>query len=624
MKTKSLLLLAVTAIMIIGIFPILNYAEGVPPKDLPDVSVAPWKVKVIVTNELRAEVRPLYTTFGNPADYVTLSGGLYDGVGDLILTRTDFTVRCSGALLTTGSHVLTAAHCVTDDGGDLNLLSGNITFEGDTGDFQIDVLASATKVHPDWDGDVIRGNDVAVLELVSEAPDEITRYDIDRNADDDVNAIGDKAGYGRSGNGNDGDVLPSGTKRDGQNKYDDVADTMLKALRLLPNMHFVPGSVLQYDFDNGLSQNDAFGFFFDNSDLGLDHPEVNSAPGDSGGPTLTSGVITGITSYGLRLSTIFGATSDVDDELNSSFGEFSGDTRVSKYASFIDGVLLIPPPPLTLQAISVTPAGASIPVGSTQQYTATGSFSDGSTADITNQVTWTSSDISVASIDAAGLASAVSEGTTTIRATSGAIVDSTTLTVTTQTSETTPPDTSIDSATDGSGAAVVDGGTTSSTSITFTFSGTDNVAVASFECSFDAAVFSACTSPQSFSDLSVDSHAFQVRAIDTAGNTDPTPASLSWTVVSTALPDIVDITKAQYNTHNGQLRVHATSTDPTAELTIFDITDPTNEKLIGIMKNKGDGTYQFREKGVPDSGEFFTIKVISSNGGFDTAPVIRK
>jgi len=182
-------------ILALGIFYASNFAEGVPPKDLPDVSAAPWKVKVIVTNELRAEVRPLYTTFGNPANYVTPAGGIYDGVGDLILTidHDDFgviAVRCSGALLTSGIHVLTAAHCVTDGDGDLILLSGNITFEGDTGVFPIDVLASATEVHPDWDGDIIRGNDVAVLELVSEAPAEITRYDIDRDGGDDVKAIG--------------------------------------------------------------------------------------------------------------------------------------------------------------------------------------------------------------------------------------------------------------------------------------------------------------------------------------------------------------------------------------------------------------------------------------------------
>jgi len=361
--------IVISALMISLIaFPFPASAQQGPPKDLPDVSKAPFKVKVIEAGELRAEVRPLYTTFGNPDNYETPSGGVYDGVGDLILARADFTVRCSGALLTDGIHVLTAAHCVTDDGGDLNLRSGKITFEGETKDFRISVKASATEVHPDWDGDVFRGNDIAVLKLVSEAPDEITRYDIDRNGDDDVN-VGDKAGYGRSGDGDDGDVMPSGTKRDGQNKYDDVADTMLKALGLRSGTDFVPGSVLQYDFDNLDPENDAFGFFFKNPDLGLGLPEVNSAPGDSGGPTLTSDGITGITSYGVRLSTIFGSTSDVDDELNSSFGEFSGDTRVSMYATFIDGVLFTPPPPLSITTTTLPDGVAGQSYSATLQAT---------------------------------------------------------------------------------------------------------------------------------------------------------------------------------------------------------------------------------------------------------------
>lgn len=91
--------------------------------------------------------------------------------------------------------------------------------------------------------------------------------------------------------------------------------------------------------------------------------------------------------------------------------------------------------PPTLQSISVAPADTSIPVASTQQYTATGTFLDGSTADITSQVTWTSSESLVATIDDAGLASAASEGTTTISATSGVVAGSTILTVTNQASD---------------------------------------------------------------------------------------------------------------------------------------------------------------------------------------------
>lgn len=337
MRINTVLPFVIASIILVGILTLPSFAQG--PKDLPIVSEAPFKVRVIEGGGLRAFVQPWYTTFGDPAQYVTPAGE-FSGVGKLILTRTDFTVGCSGALLApTGKHVLTAAHCVTDDRGNLNLISGFVEFQGMSTTYQIGVVASSTSVHSGWNGDVLRGNDIAVLTLSSEAPPDIARYGIDRVADDDVGAIGDKAGYGKSGNGNEGSVLPFGTKRDGQNKYDDVADTMLKALRLKPGKHFVPGSVVQYDFDNGNPQNDGFGFFFNKPDLGVGFNEVDSAPGDSGGPTFTGDVISAVTSYGVRLQTIFGTTTDVDGSLNSSFGEFAGDTRVSTYASFIDGVL---------------------------------------------------------------------------------------------------------------------------------------------------------------------------------------------------------------------------------------------------------------------------------------------
>jgi hypothetical protein len=97
-----------------------------------------------------------------------------------------------------------------------------------------------------------------------------------------------------------------------------------------------------------------------------------------------------------------------------------------------------------------------------------------------------------------------------------------------------PPDTTITSATDDTGDAVANGGSTLSPSITFAFGGTDNVAVASFQCSLDGAAFAGCTSPQSFSGLSASLHDFQVRAVDTSGNIDPTPTSFMWTILTAA------------------------------------------------------------------------------------------
>ena len=85
---------------------------------------------------------------------------------------------------------------------------------------------------------------------------------------------------------------------------------------------------------------------------------------------------------------------------------------------------------VTLKSIAVTPETATIPKGLTQQYTAMGTYSDASTADITSSVTWASSNIAVATIDSAGLATGVGDGSTEITAALGSISGTATLTVT--------------------------------------------------------------------------------------------------------------------------------------------------------------------------------------------------
>ncbi len=83
----------------------------------------------------------------------------------------------------------------------------------------------------------------------------------------------------------------------------------------------------------------------------------------------------------------------------------------------------------TLTSITVTPANPSIAVGATQQFIATGHYSDGSTQDLTNQVTWMSSDIAKATINSTGLSYGVAIGSSTITATSGSISGWTSLTI---------------------------------------------------------------------------------------------------------------------------------------------------------------------------------------------------
>ncbi len=95
--------------------------------------------------------------------------------------------------------------------------------------------------------------------------------------------------------------------------------------------------------------------------------------------------------------------------------------------------------------------------------------------------------------------------------------------------DTTPPDTSI-----GSGPS----GTVNSSGATFTFSSPD--AGATFECRVDGAAFSACGSPKSYTNLADGSHTFQVRAVDGAGNPDPSPASQSWSSDTTPPQTTID------------------------------------------------------------------------------------
>ena len=49
----------------------------------------------------------------------------------------------------------------------------------------------------------------------------------------------------------------------------------------------------------------------------------------------------------------------------------------------------------TLKSIAVTPANPTVPLGTNQQFTATGTFDDATTGDITSQVNWTSSNADV-------------------------------------------------------------------------------------------------------------------------------------------------------------------------------------------------------------------------------------
>ena len=75
----------------------------------------------------------------------------------------------------------------------------------------------------------------------------------------------------------------------------------------------------------------------------------------------------------------------------------------------------------SLVSIAISPANPNIAIGATQQFTATGTYSDGSTADLTASCMWLSSTIAVATIDdETGLATGMASGTSLITASSSA------------------------------------------------------------------------------------------------------------------------------------------------------------------------------------------------------------
>ena len=90
------------------------------------------------------------------------------------------------------------------------------------------------------------------------------------------------------------------------------------------------------------------------------------------------------------------------------------------------------PPSHQIVSIKISPSGAYVLTSGTSQFTAQGTFGNNTTGDVTKQVTWSSSDTSVATIDSSGQATAAASlpsgqklTTTTISAKSGSVTSNT-------------------------------------------------------------------------------------------------------------------------------------------------------------------------------------------------------
>ncbi len=271
------------------------------------------KSRVLDLEKLQERWTPVVGAFSVP---VPMDNANETGVVRLSINRTDGNFLCTGTLLSTGQHVLTAAHCLTNSNGQLTAMSVDVNFDvkasptASLNSQSYPVGTDGITIHPSWngDGDGNYGHDLAILKLSELAPLYAKRYELYRNTDE-VGKTFDIVGYGRRGTGSDGDNLaPDGNRRQGRNRVDDVEyDPWYNTGTAGPK-----GSVLIFDFDEASSE----------SFVGR---------GDSGGPMLMDGKVGGVYSAGFETAFLGG-----DPEAN--FGEVASASRVSYYQTWIDSV----------------------------------------------------------------------------------------------------------------------------------------------------------------------------------------------------------------------------------------------------------------------------------------------
>lgn len=296
----------------------------------------------------------------------------YTGVGQLIIPTQQGTFACTGSRIGP-TQILTAAHCITDFNGDVSIVGGDIRFINAAGDVQLFTLKQATQdnVHPNWNGNVGDGWDYAVLEMQTAPGADIETYGLYSEMDEFFQTY-TRIGFGGLGTGNGGATGELGFKLKGQGLWEatySIVDDVLSTISAPPTA--APETILLSDFDNGTSAANSFenkdlyllseGIVTENSgmftDLGIPVLESNSAGGDSGGPGFIDGKIAGITSLGLAWGGFFG---DIDGTLNSSFGEFAGDARVSMGLPFIESFLTPIPVPGAVWFFASALAGGGI------------------------------------------------------------------------------------------------------------------------------------------------------------------------------------------------------------------------------------------------------------------------
>lgn len=262
-----------------------------------------------LTSALAVSINPLPGQ--TPNDFYT-GAGSFTGVARLTM---DGIGSCSGSLLYTGMHILTAAHCLDESS---NPASVHATFQWDGGTATFD--GAGIYIPSEWTGDLIDGWDWALLVLAMPIDNPlIDRYMLATGPAQDWGEI-TIVGYGLGGTGDvgqDATLYPFGTRRAGQNEAEAYWVSVGRG----------GNATLVHDFDGaGINSLGSAG-------LGPGQ-EVMITSGDSGGPSFRNGLIVGVHSF----------VSLPSGQNIGMYGQYGTDTRVSSYADLINAQVSTPEP----------------------------------------------------------------------------------------------------------------------------------------------------------------------------------------------------------------------------------------------------------------------------------------
>ena len=144
----------------------------------------------------------------------------------------------------------------------------------------------------------------------------------------------------------------------------------------------------------------------------------------------------------------------------------------------------------------------------------------------------------------------------------------------------------------------------------FTFGGTDTAGAVTFECSLDGAAFAACTSPHE-TPVTDGTRSFAVRSRDAAGNLDPTPEMLTWTVDTTAPDTMITAGPAQDSSSLASV--------------VFEFESP--EPGVSFECSKGAAAFTACVSGAtftyPNGPATFRVRAKDATGQIDPSPATR-